>query len=114
METVKQINIKNRTYYFYNDIIDLKNFESNLLKIGKKSYKNIDIYNIGYITIKKIDDCENIYSVNPLYLRITHANGYIEEINENKYLVFDSIDKIKNYLKNTVMFLMELLVKLKD
>ena len=114
METVKQINIKNRTYYFYNDIIDLKNFESNLLKIGKKSYKNIDIYNIGYITIKKIDDCENIYSVNPLYLRITHANGYIEEINENKYLIFDSIDKIKNYLKNTVMFLMELLVKLKD
>ena len=72
MGEVKQINIKNRTYYFYNDIIDLKYFESNLLKIGKKSYKNIDIYSIGYITIKKIDNFESIYSVNPLYLSITH------------------------------------------
>ena len=53
MREVKQINIKNRTYYFYNDIINLKNFESKLLKIDKKSYKNIGIYNIGYITIKK-------------------------------------------------------------
>ena len=50
-----------------------------LLKINKKSYKNIGIYNIGYITIKKIDDCENIYSVNPLHLIIAHANEYIEE-----------------------------------
>ena len=99
MESIKQINIKNRTYYFYNDIIDLEYFKSNLLKIDKKSYKNIDIYNIGYIAIKKIDDCENIYSVNPLYLRITHANGYIEEINENKYLIFDSIDENKELLK---------------
>ena len=51
MGKVKQINIKNRTYHFYNDIINLKNFESNLLKIDKKSYKNIGIYNIAYITI---------------------------------------------------------------
>ena len=56
MGVVKQINIKNRTYYFYNDMINLKNFEPNLLKIDRKSYKNIGIYNIGYITIKKIDD----------------------------------------------------------
>ena len=47
-----------------------------LLKIDKKSYKDISI---GYFTIKKIDDRENIYSVNPLYLLINHANGYIEE-----------------------------------
>ena len=66
MGEVRQINVKTRTYYFYNDIIDLKNFDARLLKIDKKSYKNIGIYNIGYITIKKIDDCENIYSVNPL------------------------------------------------
>ena len=79
MGEVKQINIKNRTYYFYNDMINLKNFEPNLLKIDRKSYKNIGIYNIGYITIKKIDDCENIYSVNPLYLLVNHANRYIEE-----------------------------------
>ena len=61
MGEVKQINIKNRTYYFYNDIIDLKNFDARLLKIDKKSYKNIGIYNIGYITIKKINDYEKIY-----------------------------------------------------
>ena len=56
------------------------------------------------MTIKKIGNCKNIYSVNPLYLRITHASGYIEEINENKYLIFDSmelhsIDENKELLK---------------
>ena len=75
MGTVKQINIKNRRYYFYTDMIDLENFDSSLLKFDKKSYKDIGIYNIGYITIKKIGDCKNIYSVNPLYLLITHASG---------------------------------------
>ena len=79
MGEVKQINIKNRTYYFYNDMINIKNFEPNLLKIDRKSYKNIGIYNIGYITIKKIDGYESIYSANPLYLQVNHANGYIEE-----------------------------------
>ena len=54
MEEIKQINIKNQTYYFYNDIINLENFKSNLLKIDKKTYKNIGIYNIGYITLKKL------------------------------------------------------------
>ena len=67
---VKQIDFKNRTYYFYNDIINVKKFDSNLLKIDKKSYKDIRSYTIGYITIKKIDDYENIYSVNPLCKRI--------------------------------------------
>ena len=99
MREIKQINIKNRTYYFYNDIIDIKNFDAWLLKIDKKSYKNIGIYNNGYITIKKIDDCKNIHSVNPLYLLIDHANGYIEEKGVNKYLVFDSTDKNKELLK---------------
>ena len=97
MGEVKQINIKNRTYYFYNDMINLKDFKSNLLKIDKKSQKNIDIYYIGYIAIKKIDDYENIYSVNPLYLRINHAGGYIEAKNGNKYLIFDSVGKTKKY-----------------
>ena len=53
MGETKQRNIKNRTYYFYNDVIDLKGFDAKLLKIDKKSFKNIDIYYIGYITIKK-------------------------------------------------------------
>ena len=78
-----------------------------MLKIDKKSYKDIGIYNIGYITIKKNDDSENIYNVNPLYLLINHSNGYIEEKGVNKYLMFDSIDENKELLKNTMMFLME-------
>ena len=65
---VKELNIKNRTYYYFNDI-DIKDFQSNLLKIDKKQYKDIDIYYIGYITIKNFGDCENIHSVNPLYLK---------------------------------------------
>ena len=51
MGKIKQIDIKNKTYYFYKDIIDLKDFDARLLKIEKKSYKNIGIYDTGYITI---------------------------------------------------------------
>ena len=94
MRVIKQIDVKNRTYYFYNDVIDLKDFDAGLLKIDEKSYKDIDIYNIGYITKKKIDDCKKINSVNPLYLNITHADVYIEEKGVNKYLVFDSTDEL--------------------
>ena len=55
MGEVKQIDMKNRIYYFYNDIIDIKNVDPILLKINKKSYKNIGIYNIGYIIqLKKL------------------------------------------------------------
>ena len=79
MEDIKQVNIKNGTYYFFNDMINIKNFDSNLLKIDKKLYKYIDLYYFGYITIEKIDDYENIYSVNPLYLIVNTANGHIEE-----------------------------------
>ena len=98
MGEVKQINTKNRTI-FYNDIIDIKNFDARLLKIDEKSYKDIGIYNIAYITIKKIDDCEKMYSGNPLYLLIDHASGYIEKKGVNKYLVFDSTDENKELLK---------------
>ena len=99
MGVVKQIYIKNRTFYFYNNIIDLKNFDARLLKVDKKSYKDIGIYNIGYITIKKIDNYENISSVNAFYLHITHASGYIEEIHGNKYLIFDSTDENKELIR---------------
>ena len=99
MGTVKQIDIKNKIYCFHNDMIDINKFDSYLLKIYKKSYKDIGIYNIGYIAIKKIDDYENIYSVNPLYLTIAHASGYIEEKGVNKYLVFNSTDENKELLK---------------
>ena len=70
----KHIEIKIELMVF-TTTINLKNFESNLLNIDKKHYKNIDIYYIVYITIKKNDDCKSIYSVNPLYLLVNHANG---------------------------------------
>ena len=75
MGNIKQINIKNQTYYFFNDMINIKDFDSNLLKIDKKSQKNIDIYYIGYITINIISDCNSINSVNPLYLFIGEVDG---------------------------------------
>ena len=80
-------------------MVNLKNFDPNLLKIDKKSYKNIGIYNIGYITIKKIDEYESIYSVNPFHLQVNQANGYIEEKNGNKYLIFDTTDENKELQK---------------
>ena len=118
MGKVKQIEIKNRIYYFYNEMINLKNFDSNLLKIDKKHCKGINIYYIGYITIKKICDCENIHSVNPLYLLVNHASGYIKKQNGNKYLIFDDsvnenkalltkyidvLDAIKNKIKTITL-----------
>ena len=79
MGQVKEIYIKNQAYYFFDDMIHIKNFHSNLLKIDKKSHEDINIYYIVYITIKKFSDCENIHSVNPLYLIINSATGYFKE-----------------------------------
>ena len=76
MGKVKKINIKNRTYYFFSGMINIKIFDSNLIKIDNKSYKNIDIYYIGYMTIESVSYYENIYSVYPLYLIIGKVDGY--------------------------------------
>ena len=75
---IKSINIKNHYCFFFNDMMNIKVFNSSLLKIDKKQYKNIGIYNMGYIAIKKIDDYENIYSANPLYLIIGKVDGFIK------------------------------------
>ena len=99
MGEVKQINIKNRTYYFYNDQINLKDFDARLLKVDKKNYKEIGIYYIGYVTVKKFANCNNINSVNPLYLMINKMIGHFEEKNENKYLVLDDVDENKEVSK---------------
>ena len=96
MGKVKQIEIKNRTHYFYNRIINLKSFESNLLKIDKKHYKDIDVYYIGYITMKKIGDCENIYCVNPFIC-----------------LLIMQVDILKKNMEINTSFLMILLMKTK-
>ena len=77
----------------------IRGFDSSLLKIDKKSCKNNGIYNIGYITIKKTDNWENINSVRTLHLLIGEVIGHIEEKNGNKYLVFDSSDESKEILK---------------
>ena len=109
MGKIRQINIKNRTYYFYNDQINLKDFDARLLKVDKKDYNEIDIYYIGYVTVKKIANCNNINIVNPLYLMINEMIGHFEcnsvecnstkEKNEIKYLVLDDIDENKEVLK---------------
>ena len=78
MEIIKQIDIKNCTYYFFNDMINIKNFDSSLLKIGKTSYKNIGIYYIVYVTMKDPYHVK-INSVNPLYISINEVDGSISE-----------------------------------
>ena len=62
-------------------------------KIDKKSYKDIDIYYIGYITIRKFGDCESIHNVNLLYLIFHSATGYFKEKKDEKYLILASTDK---------------------
>ena len=93
MGNVKELNIKDRTYYFYDYIFNIKNFQLNLLKIDKKPYKDFDIYYIGYITIKKICGCKTIHSVNPLYLIFQSVTGCFKEENGEKYLILDSTEK---------------------
>ena len=78
MGSIKEINIKERTYYFCNDIIDIEIFDSKNLKLDKKPYKDLVIYNIGYVKIKTIGYGYDVNSVNPSYLRINDASGYIK------------------------------------
>ena len=96
--SVKDINIKNQTYFFFYDIIYIENFDPKNIKIDEKSYKNILIYYIEYVTIKK--DLKNV-SVNPLYIIFGKINGYFEDINGDKYLMLlstnESKEKIKKY-----------------
>ena len=108
MGEIKELNIKNRTNYYFDDMVDIKNFHSNLLKIDKKSHRDFDIYYIGYNTIKKLSSCncncdcncdyENIRSMNPLYLIIHSATGYFEAKYDEKYLILDSTEKYEEVL----------------
>ena len=98
MGNIKEINIKNRTYYFFDDMISIEDFDPNLLKIDKELYKSINIYYTGYITMKD-SDYVKINSVTPLYLIISEVLGHIKEKNGSKYLVFDSADENNEVLK---------------
>ena len=104
MKNVKEINIKHGTCYFLIDMINIEEFDSNLLRIDKKSYKDIHISHVDTLQLKKNDDYENIYSVNPFYLMIGKADGYIKEKNESKYLVFDPTDENREVLEKCTEF----------
>ena len=107
MGAIKELNIKNQTYYYFDDMIDIRNFHSNLLKIDKRPYKDDYIYHIDYLTIKKFGDYAKINSVNPLYLIIYSATGYFKEKNGKKYLIIDSTEEYEK------VFFLELNQKLK-
>ena len=101
MQTIKQINIKNRTYYFYNDIINLDEFDESKIKIDKKDFNDIDIYYLGYEHKKKISECNVINSINPLYLRIITMNGQFEKGKDDVwYLVISDKGVYKKLIGN--------------
>ena len=94
MGQVKEISIKNQTYYFFDDMINIKNFHSNLLKIDKKLYKDIDYYYIGYIAIKKFDILlQEILKKKTTKILSSFSTGHFKEKNDVKYLILDSTDK---------------------
>ena len=95
---IKDINMKGYTYYFFDDIINIKNFDQINIKIDEKSYKNILIYYIIYVTSKDWKYVK-INSVNPLYLFFSKMNGHFEEINKNKYLPLVPTNESKEIIK---------------
>ena len=90
---VKEIDIKNQTYYVFDDFINIKNFDLNNIKIDEKSYKSILVYHIGQVTIKDSKYIK-INSMNPTYLIFNKVNGYFEEINGNKCLMLVPTNEI--------------------
>ena len=96
METTTKINIKNRTYYFHNDIINFYEFNESKIKVDKKDFSDIDIYYLGYEHKREILECNVINSVNPLYLRIININGQFEKGKDDAwYLVISDKDVYK-------------------
>ena len=98
METIKEINIKNRVYYFSNDIISLDEFDESKIKVDEKDFNVIDIYCLGYDHKKKISECNVINSVNPLYLRIINMNGQFKKGKDDAWCLVIS-DKDDVYKK---------------
>ena len=111
METTKEINIKNRTYYFYNDIINLGESEKSKIRVDKKYFNDIDIYYLGYGHKKKISECNVINSVNLLYIRILDMKGQFEKGKDDAWylVIFDKDDDYKKLedilesIKNKIM-----------
>ena len=84
---IRQLNVEGRTYYLYNDSINIKTFNSNNLEVDKKGVLDNDVYYIGYITKKPL---YNISSVNPLYIMINKTKGHFKEVDGDKYLIISS------------------------
>ena len=103
METTKEISIKNRTYYFYNDIINLEEFHERKIKVDKKDFNDRDIYYLGYEHKKKISKCNVINRVNRLYLRIIDMKGRFEKGKDDaRYLVISDKNDIYKKLVDTL------------
>ena len=110
MEAIKEINIKNRTYYFCNDIINLDEFDESKIKVDKRDFNDIDIYYLGYEHKKKTSECNVINSVNPLYLRIVDMKGQFEKgkddawylIISHKDAVYEKLMDIFEIIKNKI------------
>ena len=100
MEQLKKISMKS-AYYCFDGVVNIEDVRSNLLKIKKKSHRNIDIYYIGHITIKKFSEYENIHSVNQLCLIIHSATGHFKEKNGEKYLIIHSTEKYEEVFSRT-------------
>ena len=91
----KEMNMKNRTYYYYNDVVDLDEFDKSKIKVDKKDFNNSDIYYLAYEYKKKITECNIIRSVNPLYLRIVDIKGQFEKGKDDAwYLVISDKDDV--------------------
>ena len=95
----KDIDIKNRTCYVFDDMNKIKNLDPDKIKMDNKRYKNIFIHYIGYVTVKNLKYIK-INSANPLYFVINKLNRYIEENNGNQYLTLISIDESEDTLKS--------------
>ena len=110
--TIRQLNIEGRTYHFYNDLVNIKNFSSNNLNLDKKGVLGNDVYYIGYITKKPQ---YNISSVNPLYLIINKIKGHFEIVDGDKYLIISSEngDAIQKY-QEVVGGIKEIIKKIND
>ena len=100
MGELREINIKNRSYYFDKDIIDFDEFDESKIKIDKKDFNDIDIYYLGYEYKKKITECNVINSVNPLYLRIRDMRGQFKKGKDDNVwylIIFGDADILRKF-----------------
>ena len=109
---IRQLNIEGRTYYFYNDLINIKNFNINNLKLDKNDVLGNDVYYTGYITKKPQ---WNVNIVNPLYLMINRIKGHFEKIDEDEYLIISSeISDIMQKYQEVFDGIKEIIKKIND